>query len=1250
MSNNIHLYPSLIVRSYLLLEDADQKKDLQRFWFENSISFLSIIASASLVEEYNTIKNKENISTDDEKKLSILQNHKSLTNVGLEHMSLGKWVGSLRETLKAFNELSFKRPIMKSLSALYKEQERNINKLVTIRNADAHGEPIPEDKLDAELSKRQALIDSIITSMSFFENYELILPEKLEIENGIPVYLSKIFIGNDVINKKIEFDTTPKVGEVILYNKSTKEVLNLSPYLLYLGIAHSEKNFLGIFSSYSNKEQTIGKFLNLDGSANIDFTTFSKKNGTNLIKTRQSFTEIYSDPESYSANLQMTLKFDEKSIEINETNNFTLIFDNEKSITIENVEVIINIPSNMIINHSYDDVIIKDSKLKINLAKIENEIIEKDFNFIVKEQGTFLINSGICNFEYFASDSDKDIERYSKEQVELNGGEIECKDPNSRDKMIPAININRKFIDSDGKEISNTKIGDEFIFSISVKNIGFSSAKNVTLDLLFPDNLDLQEGKETILLSDLNPNETKTFQYILNSKVPNIYNIVMQNIIYFDLNNKKYITQCADDYYIVVRSDIKKEFVYKIASFLSDLYIDDEEQIIIDKEIENLKSIDKNALEFYKKAETDAVIQNIRKLIIKKVKKAGWVLSEYIYDETKRDSKNITEQEVRKFLVFSVNNFAFFAINLTKGHNPTFHGLNSGISRMKKYKVEQHFAALNNSYTLDNRIDYEFIKYDKNYGTDFFSTWISQLLSRIKTHYIPWGNLVTSLDDYMVNAREKMTYVSGGFSWYKKRNEAFSYEGSVKNHFALINRNTNTLYSIFENTSTNMYKKMILEYANNNENVVFIMDKKQQRDYYVENTLSYWFSTQENQKKVTTRVGITSRLGITSLDDMMEKTKKLWQKLCHIHSYEILESEKMKSKKFLELFPDFIDALYEKGFSLRENEKKPKSLIEIYSMKDFKPHGMKSEDSIATINISSQNIKFKLNFYDENISNNIFEMKNDIYKNNIITCTTNTEDELKSVFKTILSNIDIYLPTKKISIPNNLKKDFLLNMGQYETGFFILLKCLYEQMNSYNNIAEIFNKSIGDLELQRLGRLEKKLLKENLEPIFYFTEDTIELNSQYLDAVNELAKEDESFDYLLTSSSAYKRTFSKKIAKDYKGLNTRAPHPMGDLYHEYKVANNFFEKYWRSIKINTKEEIIFEIIFKKVKSENAKIELDNLFGYLDTNEDGEIVKNYDTKKSFMKIEFFVKNRDEKELQNLCKEFFEKVDKIVEDLI
>ena len=187
----IKQYPSLVARPYLLIKDDFQRKDMQRFWFENTISFLAVLSAAELVKFYKSLKSKEKKSEKDLEMIHTLQENKSLTMVGLEHMALGKWVMMLRETtkaLQALQDLNAASTIPELVEFYHgkngKKNAKLIDKFVSIRNDDAHGNPIPEEKLKTELDSRQKLIDSLLEELSFLKNY-FYSPKKLKSPNNL---------------------------------------------------------------------------------------------------------------------------------------------------------------------------------------------------------------------------------------------------------------------------------------------------------------------------------------------------------------------------------------------------------------------------------------------------------------------------------------------------------------------------------------------------------------------------------------------------------------------------------------------------------------------------------------------------------------------------------------------------------------------------------------------------------------------------------------------------------------------------------------------------------------------------------------------------------------------------------------------------------------------------------------------------------------------------------------------------------
>ena len=55
----------------------------------------------------------------------------------------------------------------------------------------------------------------------------------------------------------------------------------------------------------TSKDGTEAKYLNLDGSATIDLVNFGQDQEIDLISQRQSYNEVYADPESFQVNLDV---------------------------------------------------------------------------------------------------------------------------------------------------------------------------------------------------------------------------------------------------------------------------------------------------------------------------------------------------------------------------------------------------------------------------------------------------------------------------------------------------------------------------------------------------------------------------------------------------------------------------------------------------------------------------------------------------------------------------------------------------------------------------------------------------------------------------------------------------------------------------------------------------------------------------------------------------------------------------------
>lgn len=572
------------------------------------------------MQVYNELQDQEDSTDKDQELIKSISEHASLTNVGLEHMSLGKWVMMLRETTKVLNENNFDSFIViPELVAFYhgkhgKDNAKLIDKLVSIRNNDAHGEPIPDHKIQSELDQRQKIIDQLIERLDFLQNYEIILPESFEVKGTKQAYLCKEFKGNAAIISEREFNFSPALGEVMVYNQKQNKSLTLSPLILYLGVQESEKSFLGVFSKFTSSDNKKGKYLNLDGSAEINLECFGGDQDINLIAQRVAYNAIFSDPESYQGNLQISAEFDESSVTKGVESSFIIKVENTRSIDLYNFKLMLDLPKQMsgIVLQEYKDVKLElvNQQLLVTTDKLDNETTQElKIQFELDSQGLFELKSSMAFYQFHRNENDRQNDVLSDAEMEdFIANQIMCEDPNTVDRLQPVININKHFINTRGENIGHIKIGEDFIFELAVKNIGFSSAKEIAIDLVIPEFLNLKDGKETIKIKQLNPFEQKLFQYVFVSKKPGLYTLTMQNIIYSDISGTRFSTRLSDDYFIIVQSDRKKQFVYSVNDHIEDLFIDDKEKENIYHMIDDISdALEIDGKKLYQEAETEGL-------------------------------------------------------------------------------------------------------------------------------------------------------------------------------------------------------------------------------------------------------------------------------------------------------------------------------------------------------------------------------------------------------------------------------------------------------------------------------------------------------------------------------------------------------------------------------------------------------------------------------------------------------------------
>ena len=762
-------------------------------------------------------------------------------------------------------------------------------------------------------------------------------------------------------------------------------------------------------------------------------------------------------------------------------------------------------------------------------------------------------------------------------------------------------------------------------------------------------------------MGQLNPFEERTFKYVLTSHAPDIYTISMQNVLYSDSQGVRYATRCSDDHFIVVRSDLLKEFVYEVREHIDDLYIDDAEKKNLSEMIESLDdSIDVSGYEVYKEAETEAVIQIIRDLIEKIASKKEIRVVEKVYEEGKRDSK-LTGYDPRKLLVFSSQGIPFFAINLSKGYEPEFFALKTNIDKRFNHVNIKQAVVTSSSYTLDHSIDFSDIKYDEQYGKNFFSQWLNIVFTRLDKEYLTWRKLNEKIGDTYGGP---MSYFSGFYSKYNGDNP--SLESGTTAHYSLLDRdNSQSFYISFEADWKSNFKEIFGELVKENKDLSFLTgtDRKTRKRIYNDHQLAYYLQKSDTSR-VSRYIALNKRVqDDKSLDDIMVRTKEIWDFLCLSHSLDLLDTEVFSGQKYIDELKEFIKKLFEKGFALRQNARNT-DMLDIYPLRLFKPHTATERDCIGFIKKNYSSWQIFLDFFEDSVDEAIFPHLSLISSNAVVDkvrwvkSDIQNEEQLEVIMNAILKQAEVYQPSKLATWPKNLQKEMILNHGQTDSGFFILLKNILNGKTKYEEILEDFKAMNIEMDLDRtLQRNEQfEELAGYQAPLIIGgneEEKTIGCNELLEETLQLMLDENSTFSYLEEGSPAFLRIQASQIVKKYDFLNHLAPSPRGHIWRGFqKLKSKYFKSGGFTVTPSKDKTVEFAIHFGDCKKDFEPL-LEKTFESLKGKLDGALSLQHTGRKDqnimlAYTYDYNDFNAEIEKIQDLCVMFFTEATQLVEE--
>jgi hypothetical protein len=785
MINKIRKYPSIIARPYIraLKKDA-QWKDNQRYAFENLVTVLASYSVSDLLNIYVNLREppeeeNEAISEADLDTIESLKNIENLKAIGLEQMSLGKWCAILRETTKVLKECPDKCSIPE-LHKLFQPPSNDlwndINKLVKQRNDDAHGVPISDSELNKVLNSRQEILDRILEQCSFLENYSISFFDKLVLKSDSQQISGKSFINDGQESLIVPADLETPLGEVLLINHNNNfSYIRLRPLIVFAPIGDQDNRQLSLYSKQLDKEGSKMHYLGVDGAVDIDIESFDKKYKQSLGQKWKYLHEIYSEEDVLVPNLNGKIIVS-NSIEVDESNSLKVILDNTNSIDISDLKCMITFPKSFEIsideNDSFELKDIDSNTYEISLDSLDSNVVKDyEIKFKANEQGSVRVSSPYIEFKYFRTEADSNIEKFTEFETRIDGSSIEVIDPKSPDKMIPIINVNRHYLAIDSSPINNIEIGENFIYELLITNIGIGAARDLSIEVVFPEHLELVEGVDELLIN-LNPSETRSHRYLASTNVPGQYKIHLRDLSYKDFEGNKYISSFSDDFSIVVKSNIEKQFQFELSESIKDFTIDNLEKQQLDLRKEQLREIYKNSDEInidelFIRSLFDAAINNIRNIVSKVAKKRDFEVTEKIISETKNQAK-LNDDNARKSLIFSISEVPFFGVDITNPEEILFHSIDAKmIENIHDFTYKTLFATNSISgYILPLSMKYEPMLWSKELDSNFFKKWVNLSISTVIKEHLPVFEIKSQVEDAL---NIKLAYKAGSFQkWFSK--------------------------------------------------------------------------------------------------------------------------------------------------------------------------------------------------------------------------------------------------------------------------------------------------------------------------------------------------------------------------------------------------------------------------------------------------------------------------------------------------
>ncbi len=738
-----------------------QRKDLLRLAFENLVGILGAVVVGDLLDQLGEIERAEDPTEAQNGITSALRGDEGdallapLRSIGLEQMALGKWLALLR-AMNVFVPSVGITPRIPDAIEVYGACKKAMDELVRIRNEDAHGPAIPPEKLDEVLDERQALIESVLDRCGFLESWSMVQFDRFEIEGDRQVRIGTRFRGPDATSVRLEdvADGVP-LRQPLLLDASGRNWVNLSPLLLVAPIDGGGGSHAAVFSKEIKGDSGRLSFVGAEGSSTIEVDRWVERHGAELDERRRLLRRYFRSPELRSPGLEADMRLASTRIVVGEdgTSLVMSVANRKGAAEIEAVRLVVSLPECLEFQFKpREDVHLIDSRRcewQIDMLA-PGERRELELEVIATGHGAEVIPPAIVEFEYRRSEDSDSLDAAGSEEVD--GVVVEAIHHGFEDPVRPIVNIERRIIPAQGS--TRIEIGDVFEFEVRIENAGLGRAEGVSAVVVPSDGLSIVEGDREFGFS-LAPGASRSLRWVVRAERHGIHQIRVSDLVYRDLAGMTFVTECSEERQFLVRADRRKRLRYAMREILDDLVIDTQESSRITALTDGLKNLipdDQEREKVRHAAESDAVIQVVRRLVEEAFEGRAASFRENLHHETSWQEKKHPDRGRRRVLSYFWEEIPFFAIDISdSAHgNLWFHSIPvKGFTDRAPFVNDEAMGIYPDSRTLNGTLNHVVgwadLRAGSPGGVRFFKQWLARIVQRIEREYVPWRTTSRSI-------------------------------------------------------------------------------------------------------------------------------------------------------------------------------------------------------------------------------------------------------------------------------------------------------------------------------------------------------------------------------------------------------------------------------------------------------------------------------------------------------------------------